>query len=77
MNNFFKTLIGMGKVVIAFLLIQMYVEQWIEYYRNKNWLGFILMSIIPALALYTLVFELYDGKPPPGFDNPYMDYDNR
>jgi len=77
MEKFFKTLIGMGKVVIAFLLIQIYVEQWIQYYRDKNWLGFILMSVIPGLAAYYLFFEIYDGKPPPGFDNPYMDYDNR
>lgn len=67
MNKFLKSLISFIQLIIIILLIQTYIEKWIESYRTKNWLVFILMSIIPAMMLYCLIF---------GVDNPYVEYDN-
>ena len=67
MNKFLKSLISFIQIIIVILLIQIYIEKWIESYRTKNWLVFILMSIIPAMMLYCLIF---------GVDNPYVEYDN-
>jgi len=67
MNRFLKSLISFIQLIIVILLIQIYIEKWIESYRTKNWLVFILMSIIPAMMLYCLIF---------GVDNPYVEYDN-
>jgi len=67
MNKFLKSLWGFVQLVLVVLLIQIYIEKWIESYRTKNWLVFILMSIIPVMMLYCLIF---------GVDNPYVDYDN-
>ena len=75
-RGFLGTLLSMAKVAIVFLLIYMYWEAWIKFYREKQWLYFILMSIIPALMLYCLGWEVLVGGTPAGFDNPYMDYDD-
>ncbi len=75
-GGFLGTLLSMAKVAIVFLLIYMYWESWIKFYREKQWLYFGLMSIIPALMLYFLAWEVLVGGPPPGCDNPYMDYDD-
>ncbi|MBK6834266.1 MAG: hypothetical protein IPG89_08345 [Bacteroidetes bacterium] len=75
-EGIFKALAGMVKVLVFLLLVQIYWEAWIKFYREKQWLYFILMSIIPALMLYCLGWEVLVGGTPPGFDNPYMDYDD-
>lgn len=67
MNKLIKSFLSLIQFILVILLIQIYIEKWIESYRNKNWLVFILMSIIPTMMLWCLFF---------GVDNPYVEYDN-
>jgi hypothetical protein len=67
MEKFLKSLASFIQLIIVILLIQIYFEKWIESYKTKNWLVFVLMSILPTMALYCLFC---------GVDNPYVEYDN-
>ncbi|MBK6834801.1 MAG: hypothetical protein IPG89_11215 [Bacteroidetes bacterium] len=63
-GGFLGTLLGMAKVAIVFLLIYMYWEAWINSFKEKKWLKFGLLSIIPAMAAYCLIEEMIRRNEP-------------
>jgi small-conductance mechanosensitive channel len=76
-EKFIESLFTLVKLALVFLLIWMYIDEWKESWQNKKWIKFILLSIIPALMMYVLLWDILVGKgSPPGFDNPYVEYDN-
>lgn len=70
-SDFIKNLITMFKFLVFLFLVQLYWEAWIGFYRDKKWLYFGLMSILPTLILYYLIWDYLVGGAPPGGRNPY------
>ena len=76
-EKFIESIFSLLKLALVLVLVWIYIDAWKKAWKNKNWVKFILLSIIPALMLYTLLWEILVGKgSPPGFDNPYVEYDN-
>jgi hypothetical protein len=76
-EKFIESIFSLLKLALVLVLVWIYIDAWKNAWKNKNWIKFILLSIIPALMLYTLLWEILVGKgSPPGFDNPYVEYDN-
>jgi len=71
-KKFLSGLISAFKFLVFIFLIQIYCVWWFDFFKQKKWLPFILMSILPALILYYLVWGLLVGGAPPGGQNPYM-----
>ena len=63
-NGFIESLISLFKIVIVFLLIQVYIETWVRSYKEKNWLKFILLSIIPSLMIGCVIGEMIERSEP-------------
>ncbi len=76
MKKFIETIFSFVKITVVLLFIWWYIESCIKSYKEKRYGKFILLSIIPAITIYYMQHQLLFGHAPPGFDNPYMDYDD-
>ena len=63
-NSFISNLFALVKVVIVILLIQMYIEAWIKSYKEKQWLKFCLLSLLPMCMIGCLINEIIERSEP-------------
>lgn len=63
-NGFLATLVSLLKLAAVLVLIYLYIDKWIESYKEKNWRLFIIMSIIPALMFIEVAKEIYTRSQP-------------
>jgi hypothetical protein len=63
-RGFLGVLLSLAKVAIVFLLIYMYYESWLNSFKEKKWLKFGLLSILPAMAAYCLIEEMIRRNEP-------------
>jgi hypothetical protein len=76
MKETFESLYKIIRAVVFIALIYFYIKEWLGALKEGKILKFILLSIIPAITVYYMYFEIVYGCPPPGMDNPYMSYDD-
>lgn len=76
MKKLIENIFRIVQIALVFLLIWWYFQQWIESYKQKRWIKFILLSIIPTIFFWYFMHNAIHGHPPKGLDNPYMKYDD-
>ena len=63
-NGFWSSVLAFVKLAAVLVLIYLYIDKWVESYKEKNWRLFIIMSIIPAVMFVEIVKEVYSRSQP-------------
>jgi putative Mn2+ efflux pump MntP len=55
MRRILDAIIGFAKFTIVLILVWWYIETWIESFKERKWLKFILLSIIPCMMIWEII----------------------
>jgi len=50
-EKFIESIFSLLKLALVLVLVWIYIDAWKNAWKNKNWIKFILLSIIPALII--------------------------
>jgi len=62
MKKAFEALVSLVQLALAILLIWMYIEVWINAWKEKKYIKFIIMSIIPAIIIHAVIEQEYKNS---------------
>jgi len=60
-KNILSYFLSLIKFTIIFFLIYLYIEKWIKSAKERNWIVFCIMSIIPVMMIYCLIEKIYNN----------------